>query len=242
VLRRALETARRNGDQYWPAKILNCIGWIYRELENFEEAAKYDMESLQVARANKVREAQTNSLINLGYDCSHAADAEKALSSFEKAGAILEVDIWSRWLFRIRLFAGLATHHLSQRELVKAETYARLLFESASRYECRKYIAVADKLLAEVAIARDDLTQAEAHLNAALHRLAAYSVPLVEWKIYSLLGRLRLQLRDGTATQALEKARRIVQSIAARVEDEQLRASFLGSPTVQGFLCEPEHP
>jgi hypothetical protein len=103
-------------------------------------------------------------------------------------------------------------------------------------------MAVADKLLAEVAIARDDLTQAEAHLNAALHRLAAYPVPLVEWKIYSLLGRLRLQLRDGTAAQALEKARRIVQSIAAKVEDEKLRASFLGSPTVQGFLCEPEHP
>jgi tetratricopeptide (TPR) repeat protein len=236
VLRRDLEMARRNGDQYWPAKILNCIAWIYRELENFNEAERYDLESLQVARANKVREAETNSLINLGYDCSHAADPEKALSSFEKAGAILEVDVWSRWLFQIRLFAGLATHHLSQRQLDEAETYGRLLFESAKRYESRKYIAIADKLLAESAIARDDLAEANAHLNAALDRLAAYPVPLVEWKIYSLLGRLHLQLGDGSAAEAFERACAIVESIAGNVEDEKLRASFLASPAVRALL------
>ena len=27
--------ARLNGDQYWQAKIPNCIAWIYRELEDF---------------------------------------------------------------------------------------------------------------------------------------------------------------------------------------------------------------
>lgn len=233
VLRRDLGMARRNGDQYWPAKILNCIGWLYRELENFDQAAKYDLESLEVARANKVREAESNSLINLGYDCTQAADPEKARSSFEKARAIVEVDVWSRWLFQIRLFAGLATHHLLQRELETAETYATLLFESANRYEARKYIAIADKLLAEVAIARGDLTKTEVHLDAALNRVAGYPVPLVEWRIYCLLGRLRLQSGDGTADEAFEKASCIVQEIAGNIEDEKLRASFLGSPAVQ---------
>jgi tetratricopeptide (TPR) repeat protein len=240
TLGRALEMARRNGDQYWPAKILNCIAWIYRELENFDEAAKYDLESLRLARANKVREAETNSLINLGYDCSHDADREKALSSFEKAGAILEVDVWSRWIFQIRLFAGLATHHLSQRELDKAETYAQLLFRSATHYEARKYIAIAHKLLAEAAIERGDLVEANAHLNAALDLLAAYSVPVVEWKIYSLFGRLRFQLGDRSAGEAFERARTVVQTIAGNVEDEKLRALFLRSPAVEALLREPE--
>jgi tetratricopeptide (TPR) repeat protein len=240
VLRRDLEMARRNGDQYWPAKILNCIAWIYRELENFAEAAKYDLESLQVARANKVREAETNALINLGYDCSHAADPEKAFSSFEKAGAILKVDVWSRWIFQIRLFAGLATHHLSQRELDKAETYAQLLLKSGTYYETRKYIAIAHKLLAEVAIAREDLVAANAHLTAALDLLAAYPVPVVEWKIYSLFGRLRFQLCDRSAGEAFERAHTVVQSIAGNVEDEKLRALFLRSPAVEALLREPE--
>ena len=241
MLRRALEMARRNGDQYWPAKILNCIAWVYRELENFDEAAKYDLESLRGARANEVREAETNSLINLGYDCTHAADPEKALSSFEKAEAILEVDVWSRWIFQIRLFAGLATHHLSQRELDKAETYAQLLFKSATHYETRKYIAIAHKLLAETAIAREDLVEANAHLNTALDLLAAYPVPLVEWKIFSLLGRLRLQSADKSAGEAFERASSVVQAIAANSEDEKLRASFLGSSAVQALLRNVEH-
>jgi tetratricopeptide (TPR) repeat protein len=236
VLRRALEMARRNGDQYWPAKILNCIGWIYRELENFDEAAMYDMESLQVARANKVSEAETNSLINLGYDSSHAADHEKARSSFEKAGTILELDVWSRWLFQIRLFAGLATHHLAQGELDKAETYAQFLFESAMHYNTRKYIAIAHKLLAEAAMGRDDFPRAATHLNAALDRLACYPVPVVEWKIYSLLGRLRLQADDRSAAEAFKRASAIVESIAENVEEEKLRASFLASPAVRTLL------
>jgi DNA-binding winged helix-turn-helix (wHTH) protein/tetratricopeptide (TPR) repeat protein len=244
VLRQATEMARRNGEQYWQAKIPNCIAWIYRELENFDQALKYDLEGLQVARARNVREAETNSLINLGFDRTQAADPEKALSSFGKAEAILEGDAWSRWRFKLRLVAGLATHHLSQWELHKAESYAQLLLKCATHYEARKYIAVAHKLLAEAAIARDDLVEANAHLNTALDLLAAYPVPVVEWRIYSLLGRLRLQLGDRLVGEGYERACRIVQSIAGNVEDEKLRASFLGSPAVQELFrragsCEP---
>jgi DNA-binding winged helix-turn-helix (wHTH) protein/tetratricopeptide (TPR) repeat protein len=233
VLRQATEMARRNGEQYWLAKIPNCIAWMYRELENFDEASKYDLEGLQVARARKVSEAETNSLINLGFDRTQAADPEKALSSFGNAEAILEGDVWCRWRFKLRLVAGLATHHLSQRELHKAESYAQLLLKCSTHYKARKYIAVAHKLLAEAAIARDDQAEANAHLNTALDLLAAYPVPVVEWRIYSLLGRLRLQQGDRLAGESYERACRVVQSIAGNVEDEKLRALFLGSPAVQ---------
>lgn len=132
----------------------------------------------------------------------------------------------------------MATDHISQREWDKAETYARLLFESANRYECRKYIAIADKLLAEIAMARADFATADAHLTAALNRLAGYPVPLVEWKIYSLLGRLRLMQGDTSADEAFERASGIAQSIAATVEDEDLRGSFLASTGVRELLRE----
>ena len=79
----------------------------------------------------------------------------------------------------------------------------------------------------------------KAHLNTALNQLAGYSVPLVEWKIYSLLGRVRLHLGDGSAAEAFERASTIVQMIAANVHDEKLRASFLASPAVQEvFMAE----
>jgi hypothetical protein len=100
----------------------------------------------------------------------------------------------------------------------------------------RKYIAIVDKLLAEIAITRGEFSTAHAHLSAALNRLAGYSVPVVEWKLYSLLGRVRLQLRDVSAREAFETACGIVQSIGGSVQDENLRASFLGSTAVQKVL------
>ena len=233
VLKEATALARLNGDQYWQAKIPNCIAWIYRELEDFHQALKCDQEGLTVARASKVIEAETNSLINLGCDHTDAADPEKTLESFGEAAAILESDVWCRWRFTLRLYAGFAAHHLSRRELDKAAAYARLLLESATRYEARKYVAVAHKLLAEAAYERHAFAEAEDHLSTALTRLAGYPVPILMWRISSMLGRVRLQRGDGSAGEAFEKASTIVQMIASNVEDEELRTSFLAAPAIQ---------
>lgn len=182
TLREATAMARRNGDQYWQAKIPNCIAWIYRELENFAQALKGDLEGLEIARASQVSEAESNSLINLGYDHTHAAEPQKALNSFGEAAAILESDIWCRWRFTLRLYARLSTHLLSRGELDEAAGYARLLLEAATRYEARKYVVIAHQLLAEAAIAGDNLAEAETQLNIAVLQLAGYSVPLVAWR------------------------------------------------------------
>ena len=109
--------------------------------------------------------------------------------------------------------------------------------ESATRYEARKYIAVVHKLLAEAAYARDDFAEAEKQLGTALDRLAGFPTPIVTWMIYSMLGRVRLQLGDSSAAEAFEEASAIVQLIAANVEEETLRTSFLAAPAVQEVIA-----
>ena len=59
-------------------------------------------------------EAETNSLINLGYDRTHAAEPEKALNSFGEAEAILEV----------RRLVPMAFHTQAVRRLVHAPSLA----------------------------------------------------------------------------------------------------------------------
>ena len=49
----------------------------------------------------------------------------------------------------------------------RAEEYARRLHEMATHHEARKYIAVAHKLLAEVAAARGDLAGRKAAYGRA---------------------------------------------------------------------------
>ena len=92
-----------------------------------------------------------------------------------EAEAMLERDEWLRWRFNLRLQAGQAEYWLAQGNPEQAKEYARRLLETASHYEARKYIAVAHKLLAEVAIARGDLT-AERH-NSTPRSINCVSFP-----------------------------------------------------------------
>jgi tetratricopeptide (TPR) repeat protein len=166
-----------------------------------------------------------------------AGEREKTLSAFREVEAIFERDALGRWRYNIRLQAGQAEHWLAQGNLEQAEVYARSLLETATHHEARKYIAVARKLFAEIAIARGDLTEAEAQFNAALDLLREYPVPILVWKTYAALGRWRSRLGDKPAArEAFAQAAAIVRTIAANVTDERLRATFLNSPAVREVL------
>jgi tetratricopeptide (TPR) repeat protein len=138
------------------------------------------------------------------------------------------------WRYNIRLEAAKSEYWLARGDLRRAEEYARQLFEVATQHNCRKYIAVAHKLLAEIFIARSDLAEAEKELQAALDLLRKYPVPVEAWKTYAALG--RLHLRSGNshlARESFAQADELIRQIAARVDDEKLRAVFLNSAAVR---------
>jgi hypothetical protein len=106
--------------------------------------------------------------------------------------------------------------------------------ETANRYEAGKYVASGHRLLAAIAVAEGDLGTSEAELELALELLRKKPVPVLEWKTYSALGRLKLQMDDRTASrEAFARAGEIVDKIASNVDDERLKAIFLNSAAVQ---------
>ena len=98
----------------------NCIGWIYRELYDFESARKYNEEGIEVSRRHHVMEAEANSLINRGIDHTHDGEHEKTAVAFHEVRDIFERDAWFRWRYNIRLEAAMAEHWLRQGDLEKA--------------------------------------------------------------------------------------------------------------------------
>lgn len=229
-----LEMAERYGDQFWAPRIPNCIGWVYRELHDFGRAIEYDRRGLDVGRRANVLEAQANSLINLGIDHGRAGAGEKTPSMFREVENIFQRDEWFRWRYQIRLLAGKCEHRLSRGDLDKAEGHARRLLESATHYEARKYIAVAHKFLAEIALARGDAATAVAEINDALDQLESHPVPIVAWKAYALLGRLRAPAGDADgAGEAFARAAINIEKIAGGVRVAELRDGFLNSPPVR---------
>jgi len=233
TLDEGIKMAQRNGDRFWGPRLPNCIGWIHRELQDFEHAVEYDQHGLDVGREHHVLEAQANSLINLGIDYDHTGKSMQTLSSFHEAESIFERDAWFRWRYNIRLQAGTCEHWLAQGDLSQARTYAQRLLEVATRYGARKYITVAHKLSAEIAMAEGDLPQAKAEINIAVDQLREHPAPLVAWKTYTTLGRINLQSGDHElARDAFAQAAAIIDSIAGHISDEGLRTTFLNSAPV----------
>jgi hypothetical protein len=228
TLNEALDKARRNGDLFWHPRFPNCIGWIYRELYDFESAHKYNEDGIDVSRRHHVLEAEANSLINRGIDCTHAGHHEQTAAAFHEVRDIFERDAWFRWRYNIRFEAAMAEHWLSQGDLNQAREFVDRLHATATEHEVHKYIAVAHQLMAKLAIANGDNAAADKHFDAALAELANYPAPLVTWKVQAGRARLKSQLGDTAGAQeSSARAKEIVNFIATNVNDEKLRSKFL---------------
>ena len=215
----------------------NCIGWLHRELQDFEGALKYDREGLRVGREFHVLEAEANSLINLGIDHTVARKPDEAAAVFHETNDIFDRDKWFKWRYNIRLEAATAEHWLRQGKLREAREFTSKLFASANEFKCRKYMAVAHRLRASIAITEKNVETAHEEFRAALKLLEEYPAPLVKWRILADLGRLLTDTRDtDEARDAFAGARDIVNHIAANVSDEALRSMFLNSSAVQEVM------
>jgi len=233
TLNEAIKKARGNGDLFWYPRMPNCIGWVHRELGDFEGAFEHDQQGVEIARRHHVLEAEANSLINLSIDYAHSGDAEQTTSAFHEVHDIFARDAWFRWRYNIRLQAAMAHHWLLQGDREKGREFSQRLLETASEYEAHKYIAVAHRFLAQAAKDDGDYLTAEKELHAALAELEQHPAPLVKWKTYADLGALKKLSGDEPAARAASvQAAEIVNSIAANTRDEALRTTFMNSASV----------
>ena len=228
TLNEAIAMARRNGDRFWFPRLPNCIGWIHRELGDFSGAFEHDRHGVEVAREHHVLEAEANSLINVGIDYTRAHASEKSVAAFEQVEDIFHRDAWFRWRYNIRHQAARSEHWLSQGDLTQAAEYASRLFDMAGEFKARKYVAVAHKLRAEIALARGAGAEAAVELNSALDLLLGYPVPVLEWKVLAALGRVHSAGSDrARAREAFSRSAAIIQQISRNAPDEKFRATFL---------------
>ena len=234
TLEEGMKRARRNGDAFWFPRMPNCIGWMHRELQDFEGAFERDREGLAIAREYHVLEAEANSLINLGIDHTVEGDPEKTESAFKETRDIFERDAWFRWRYNIRLEAATGWHCLRQGNIEKASEYAQRLFVTAAVHEVHKYKAEAYRLKAGIAMATNNFDTARKEFAAALDELSQYPAPLTAWRTYADLARMEQSRGNGTqAHEAFTRANEIIQMVASNVADEKLRTTFLNSEAVR---------
>jgi DNA-binding winged helix-turn-helix (wHTH) protein/tetratricopeptide (TPR) repeat protein len=229
--------AERNGDRFWLARLPSTVGWIHRELQDFDRALDYDRRGLEIARADSLPEVEANALINFCQESARQGDAAGWESAFREIESIIERHPWMRPRYHIRLQSVMAEYWLAVKDYERADDHARLFVELTTKHEMHKDAAVARLLLAEAAAARGLREEAAAQLETSLALTIKYHAPLVAWRVHAALGRLHALAGDAPASRAAyAEARRVVETIAEGVSDETLRAAFLASPAVREVL------
>jgi tetratricopeptide (TPR) repeat protein len=240
VFNEAARIAERNGDRFWLARLPSSLGWIYRELHDFERALEHDYQGLEIARADNLPEVEANALLNFCQEYARRNDSEKWLATFREIEEIIERNPWMRARYHLRLQSVIAEYQFALGQFELAEEHAGQLLELTTQYGYHKDEAVARKLLAETRAARGLAREAEAELKRALVVLEKHHAPLVAWRVHAALGRLYLHRQDKRAAhKAYAEAGRIIEKIAASVNDEQLRKTFLAASAVRDVLDAP---
>jgi predicted ATPase len=228
ALQDGLDLARRNNNALALSRIPNGIGWLWREIGDLGKAIEFNEGCVEVTRRTRAAEAEANALLNLVYDYLEAGRPAQAEGALERIYPLYEREKWNRWRFYgIRHQAAQAEYWLALRELDKAEEHARVLLANAQENAVAKYVAIARRLLAEIAAASGDLNRAEEELMGSLEPYAAHPMPLIEWRNHLVLARvLTTQNRPAAAREAYARADVLLRGLAGTITDPVHRETF----------------
>ncbi len=237
----ALDSARRSDNALALSRIPNGIGWVSREMGDLGTAIEFNEGCVEVSQRTKYGEAEANALLNLVYDYLLAGEPGKSEQALERILPLYETERLkgSAWRFYgIRHHAAQAEYWLDRRRLDRAEEHARTLLANAEKKGAAKYIAIARRLLGEIAAVNDDAATAEEELTRSLEPFATHPMPLVEWRNHAALGRLlAAQNRPAAAGKAFKRAETLVRELAGNIADPALRSGFLEMAAVREVIA-----
>ena len=226
--------AELNDDPYHVSRLPNVEGWLRRELQDHEAAIRLDEESVQLGRDLGFEEAEANARVNVAGGLITLGEFGQAWEHLTEASRLFDEDNWFRWRYKIRLHAEFAAYHKALGDLGCARREAETSLELARASTARKHIAWAHKLLGDLHSLEDAVDDAAREYARALDTLVRHPCPTIEWKILVAaadLARLRRNSREESDFR--DRARRIIESIVAKLGDDALREGFLASERVR---------
>jgi hypothetical protein len=194
---------------------------------------------VEVARRTRAAEAEANALLNLVYDYLLAGEPGKCEHVLECILPLQERERWNRHRFYgIRHNAAQAEYWLVRRKLDRAQEYAQALLANAEQRGAPKYIAIARRLLGEIAAVNGDASAAEEELTRSLQPFATHPMPLIEWRNHASLGRLlAARKHPAGARESFKRAETLVHELAGNISDPAPRKVFMEMDAVREVIA-----
>ena len=212
----------------------NCLGWIYRELQDFDAALEANFAAAKQSEENGDMHTLAQAHINLAQTYREAGDLDRAFEHFELADPLIEKDDWVTWRFRIRWWDAIAHYWVARGDLTAATTVANEALHAAEETTSRKYIASGHKLLGRIAALEDRVEDARQHFGEALGVLNRYACPTIEWRVLKSASELAKRTGDPDAEDIRDRFEVAIQRMAGSIADQGARQKFLRSEAVGG--------
>ncbi len=230
------EIAQAIGHRFLAAQVPNMLGWLRFQLCDYEGALASDREGVELAARWGKSPPEVSARINLALNILHLGDPGQALSDLEAIRDQIEREVsgFHAWRWQLRVLQAQGLCHLALDEPGLALELASAGATLAASTSSQKYVALNHELCGAALARLERPAEAAAELALAVELADALPYQPLRWG-----ARLRLATlykgtgRDQEAALLLSEARDIVQTIAASLPDQPLRAAFLAAEPVR---------
>ena len=225
--------AERVGDEAIHHRLFNCLGWLYADLGDLDQAETLNAISAQTGRRRSDPGGQPNAELNLAEVFRVRGDLARAKDQYEAVYHYWKhpTTEWMRFRYSIRMFAGMGEVALAQGDLSTARDHSATSLDLATRSGSRKNLVKGWRLAGEIARAERNWDAAEGHLRTSCDLARSLGNPAQHWKSEIALGRcLQGAGRADDARQAFQRAYAVMHRVRERLRDERLRQAFEKNP------------
>ena len=171
VFTEGLALSERVGDEAIHHRLLNCLGWLYAELGDLDQAETLNATSAQVGRRRRDPGTQPNAELNLGDIIRTRGDLRLAQELYDGVYRYWNNPATSQWMrfrYSIRMFASMGELALQRGDVAAARAHTADCLDLATRTNSRKNLVKGYRLAGQLERTERNWDRAEHHLRAAL--------------------------------------------------------------------------
>ena len=237
IFEEGLALSEKVGDEVNYHRLLNSLGWLYSELGDLDRALDLNRRGAERARKRGDPETIANPEINLGDIFLLKGDLVLAQELLEGVHRLVKdpaTSDWMRWRYSTHLFASLGDLWLARGDYTKAREFCDHCLDIATRTNSKKNLVKGWRLKGEIALARQQLDEAEHALRQGLIIAQAIGNPPQLWKTHAALGRLYIdRKKPEQAEQAYNAAREVIDRVKGNLQNPELRNTLENAPMIQ---------
>ena len=237
LFQEGLMLAEKVGDEAIHHRLLNCLGWLYSEVGDLDQALDLNRQSAEIGRRRRDPGTRPNAELNLGEIFLARGDlplAHECLDGIYRYTLDPTTSEWMKYRFSIRLYADLGEFWLKRGDPDKGTRFAEHSLDLATRSHARKNLVKAWRLKGDIALAQKQWDKAERYLQQALVLAQTVGNPTQLWKTHLALGQLYTEAkRPEQAHQAYRAVREVLDRVRTNLQHPDLRTSFAQSPLIR---------